>query len=86
MPKNNKKPPNDSKTQRIVTRSGHVIVATPYTPPEKPEPKPLSPEMAIRMIAALDKLYNEQPADAMPDEDYDRIKKSILARVWEYGK
>jgi hypothetical protein len=52
----------------------------------KPAPKALSPEMAVRMIAALDKLYNEEDAGEMPNEDYDRIKANILARVREYGR
>lgn len=58
----------------------------PSNAPSKPVLKPLSPEMGLRMLAALDKLYNEQDADEMPSEDYDRIKSNILARIREYGK
>ncbi len=78
----NKKP--KSKAQKIKTDFG-TMVATPIEPPAK-KLKPLSPEMAVRMIAALDKLYNEEAADAITNEDYDRIKANIMARVREYGK
>jgi hypothetical protein len=55
-------------------------------PPGKPVLEPLSPEMGLRMLAALDKLYNEQDADEMPSEDNDRIKSNILARIREFGR
>ena len=54
--------------------------------PAAPKPKPLSPEMACRMLKALDKLYNEMPSADLPSDDYDRIKSAVMARVREYGK
>jgi hypothetical protein len=59
------------------------MVVTPYEPSAKKEKpkklKPLSPEMAERMIRSLTRLYNENME--ITDAVFERIKRGIIRRV-----
>ena len=79
--KSKKLDPQLGKRQVVKTPSGHTIIAEPWEPPvkKKSEVRPLSPEMAERMIRSLIRLYNDNME--ITDADFERIKKGIIARV-----
>jgi len=46
--------------------------------------KPLSPEMAERMLRSLNNLYEDHVE--LEPQDRDRIRKAIIERVKQYAK